>query len=72
MRSSWRSKLPAVGVGDEVIVPAFTFVATADSVSSLGAIPVFADLDEHTWTINIDSLDPLVTKATKAIIPVHL
>ena len=65
-------KAAGVGVGDEVIVPAFTFVATADSVSSLGAIPVFADIDERTWTIDIDSLDSLVTQATKAIIPVHL
>jgi dTDP-4-amino-4,6-dideoxygalactose transaminase len=65
-------KATGIGPGDEVIVPAFTFVATADSVSSLGATPVFADIDDCTWTIDTDSLDSLITKATKAIIPVHL
>lgn len=65
-------KAAGVGAGDEVIVPAFTFVATADSVSSLGATPIFADVDARTWTIDADSLDALVTNATKAIIPVHL
>jgi dTDP-4-amino-4,6-dideoxygalactose transaminase len=65
-------KAAGVGPGDEVIVPAFTFVATADSVSSLGATPIFADVDARTWTIDTDSLDSVVTKTTKAIIPVHL
>ncbi len=65
-------KEAGVSAGDEVIVPAFTFVATADSVSLLRAIPVFADVDPVTLTIDVTSLEPLVTKATKAIIPVHL
>jgi dTDP-4-amino-4,6-dideoxygalactose transaminase len=65
-------KAAGIGVGDEVIVPAFTFVATADSVSILGATPVFADIDSSTWNIDVSRLNALVTKATKAIIPVHL
>ncbi len=66
--------LKAAGIrpGDEVIVPAFTFVATADSVSLLGAIPVFADIDPVTYTMDIAGLQKLVTERTMAIIPVHL
>jgi dTDP-4-amino-4,6-dideoxygalactose transaminase len=65
-------KAAGIGAGDEVIVPAFTFVATADSLSLLGATPVFADIDPVSYTIDIASLDALVTPATKAIVPVHL
>lgn len=61
-----------VGPGDEVIVPAFTFVATSDTVSLLGATPVFADIDPVTYTMDPDGLEALVTPATKAVIAVHL
>jgi dTDP-4-amino-4,6-dideoxygalactose transaminase len=65
-------KAAGVGPGDEVIVPAFTFVATADSVTMLGATPVFADIDPLIFALNPDVLDKLVTPKTKAIVPVHL
>lgn len=61
-----------VGPGDEVIMPSFTFMATAGAASELGAIPVFADIDPDTYTIDPDLIEPRITKKTKAIIPVHL
>jgi dTDP-4-amino-4,6-dideoxygalactose transaminase len=66
--------LEAVGVGpgDEVIVPTFTFIATATAVSVLGATPVFADVDESTLTLDPRSVERLITPKTKAIVPVHL
>jgi dTDP-4-amino-4,6-dideoxygalactose transaminase len=66
--------LEAVGVGpgDEVIVPTFTFIATATAVSVLGATPVFADVDETTLTLDPHSAEKLITPKTKAIVPVHL
>jgi len=60
-----------IGPGDEVIVPSFTFVATANAVTSCGAKPIFADVDLDTFNISIDSIKKLITKKTKAIIPVH-
>jgi len=66
--------LRAAGVkpGDEVIVPAFTFIATADAVSILGATPVFADIDPATFNMDVKHAETLVTERTVAIIPVHL
>jgi len=66
--------LRAAGVrpGDEVIVPAFSFVATADAVSILGAKPLFADIDPATFNIDMEHASTLVTDRTVAIIPVHL
>jgi dTDP-4-amino-4,6-dideoxygalactose transaminase len=66
--------LKALGVvpGDEVIVPAFTFIATANAVSYCGATPVFCDIDPRTFCIDIESAGRVVTARTKAIIPVHL
>lgn len=61
-----------VGPGDEVIVPAFTFYATASSVLMCGATPVFADVDEKTFTISPQEIEKRVTKKTKAVIAVHL
>lgn len=61
-----------IGPGDEVIVPSYTFIATANSVLQQNAIPVFADIDLDTHTISPDSIKKLITKRTKAIIPVHL
>jgi UDP-N-acetyl-3-dehydro-alpha-D-glucosamine 3-aminotranferase len=61
-----------VAAGDEVIVPAFTFVATAGAVSALGAKPVFADIEPHTLNISPESIAARITPRTKAIVVVHL
>ncbi len=61
-----------VGTGDEVIAPSFTFVATSEAASLLGAVPVFADIDPETFNINPDCTESLITERTKAIVPVHL
>jgi len=61
-----------VGPGDEVIVPAFTFFASAEAVSYTGATPVFADVDAATFNLNMDSLKKSITSKTKAVIAVHL
>ena len=61
-----------VGPGDEVIVPALSFIATADAVSLLNATPVFADIDPRTFNIDVAHAATLVTSRTRAIIPVHL
>lgn len=66
--------LDAVGVrpGDEVIVPSFTWVATANAVVYCGATPVFADVDSRTFNIDVFDVAARVTERTRAIIPVHL
>jgi perosamine synthetase len=61
-----------VGSGDEVIVPDQTWVATANAVRYVGAIPIFADVEIDTWNIDADSIESLITKKTKAIIAVHM
>lgn len=61
-----------VGAGDEVIVPANTFIATALAVSYCGATPVFVDADEHTNNIDISKIEEKITDKTKAIMAVHL
>lgn len=61
-----------VGVGDEVIVPANTFIATATSVCHAGATPVFVDCTSDTWQIDISKIEEKITPRTKAIIGVHL
>jgi dTDP-4-amino-4,6-dideoxygalactose transaminase len=61
-----------IGPGDEVIVPAFTFFATAECVSLLGAIPVFADIKPDTFTLDPENTATKITERTRAIIPVHL
>ncbi len=61
-----------IGPGDEVIVPALSFIATANVVVYTGARPVFTDVDEKTWNINPSLLRSVITDRTKAIIPVHL
>lgn len=66
--------LRAVGVraGDEVILPPFTFVATGSAVSALGAKPVFADIDPHTFNIHPDEIAKRLSPRTRAILVVHL
>jgi dTDP-4-amino-4,6-dideoxygalactose transaminase len=61
-----------VGPGDEVIVPSFTFAATANSVALTGATPVFADIDPVTYCLDPVSVRAAVTERTKGIMPVHL
>ena len=61
-----------IGPGDEVIVPAMTFIATAEAVTMAGATPVFVDMDPATYNIDLDKIQRAVTVKTKAIIPVHL
>ena len=58
--------------GDEVIVPAVTFFATAEAVAAIGAKPVFADVETGTWTISSRTVEPLLSEETAAIVPVHL
>ncbi len=60
-----------VGVGDEVIMPSFTFVASFEAILSVGAIPVMVDVDE-TLTLNPDAVRKAVTAKTKCIMPVHM
>lgn len=66
--------LEAIGVdtGDEVIVPSFTFAATANSVALTGATPVFVDIDPRTFNIDPKAIEAAITPRTKAIQPVHL
>ncbi len=63
--------LAGIGPGDEVIVPSFTFVSTANAYLLMGARPVFADIDPVTMNISPDSVASLITERTKAIVPVH-
>lgn len=61
-----------IGPGDEVIVPVFTFIATAEVVSAVGATPVFVDIEEKTFNLDVNLVEAAITSKTKAIIPVHL
>jgi perosamine synthetase len=61
-----------IGLGDEVIVPAFTFAASANSIALTGAKPVFCDVEEEYFTIDPNKVEKLITPKTKAIMAVHL
>jgi perosamine synthetase len=61
-----------IGPGDEVVVPDFTFIATANAVALAGATPVFADVDPNTFVIDLGDAAKHLTPRTRAIIPVHL
>ncbi len=61
-----------IGKGDEVIVPVNTFIATAEAISHTGATPVFVDVDENTFNIDVNKIKEKITPHTKAINPVHL
>jgi UDP-2-acetamido-2-deoxy-ribo-hexuluronate aminotransferase len=58
--------------GDEVILPVHTYVATAEVIALLGLTPVFVDVDEQTFTIDVSQIENKITTKTKAIVPVHL
>lgn len=61
-----------IGAGDEVLVPANTFFATAEAVNNIGAKPVFVDIDEKFYNLDPSKIEAKITPKTKAIIPVHL
>jgi len=61
-----------IGPGDEVITASFSFFATAEAISAVGATPVFVDVDESSYLIDLDQAEAAITPATKALIPVHL
>jgi dTDP-4-amino-4,6-dideoxygalactose transaminase len=65
-------KALGIGEGDEVITVSHTFISTADAIVRNGAIPIFADIDPQTFCINPAEIEKLITKKTKAILPVHL
>jgi len=61
-----------VGPGDEVITSPLSFIASANAALYIGAVPVFADIDPHTYNINPDEIEKKITTRTKAIMPVHI
>ena len=65
-------KAAGVKAGDEVIVPPYTFIATASAVLMANAVPVFVDIDENTFNIDPDLIEDAITEKTKVIMPVHI
>jgi UDP-2-acetamido-2-deoxy-ribo-hexuluronate aminotransferase len=65
-------KAAGVGPGDEVIVPCFTFFSSASSIVHVGATPVFVDIDQDTYSLDVDAVANAITPRTKAVMPVHL
>ena len=61
-----------IGPGDEVITSPFTFIATAEAISAVGAVPVFVDIELETFNLNPAHLESAITERTKAIMPVHI
>src|SRR5437763_16550177 len=61
-----------IGMGDEVIVPDATWIASAAPITYVGATPVFADIDKETWCLSASSFQECITSRTKAVIPVDL
>src|SRR5690625_6282191 len=64
--------LPILSAGDEVIVPSFTFAATANSVAVCGGVPVFVDVDPETFAVDPAAVRAAITERTVGIQPVHL
>ncbi|MCH7764736.1 MAG: aminotransferase class I/II-fold pyridoxal phosphate-dependent enzyme, partial [Candidatus Marinimicrobia bacterium] len=65
-------KAAGVKAGDEVIIPAYTFIATASAVLLANAVPVFVDIDEKTLNIDPKLIEDAITEKTKVIMPVHI
>ncbi len=65
-------KAAGVGPGDEVVLPSFTFYATAEAALVLGAQPVYCDIDPNTFCVTRETVEAALTPRTKAIVPVHL
>ncbi|MFA6190589.1 MAG: DegT/DnrJ/EryC1/StrS family aminotransferase [Candidatus Staskawiczbacteria bacterium] len=65
-------KVLGIGIGDEVITTPFTFIATAEAIVNCGAKPVFVDIKGDTFNIDVSKIEKVITKNTKAIIPVHI
>ena len=65
-------KAMGIGKGDEVITTPFTFFATAEAISAVGATPVFVDVDKDTFNIEVSKIEEKITSKTKAIMPVHI
>lgn len=61
-----------IGPGDEVITTAFTFVASVETIVQVGAVPVFVDIEPHTFAIDPEQVEAAITPKTKAIMPIHL
>lgn len=61
-----------IGHGDEVITTAFTYFATSDSISRVGAVPVFVDVDRDTFNLDVTQIEAAITEKTRAILPVHI
>src|SRR5579875_1164312 len=60
-----------IGPGDEVIIPAISFIATATAVSRVGATPVFVDIEPYSFNIDPAQVQQAITRQTKAVMPVH-
>jgi len=65
-------KAMGIGEGDEVITVSYTFIATGEAISNLGAKPIFVDIDEKSYTMDPSLIEPKITSKTKAILPVHI
>jgi perosamine synthetase len=61
-----------IGIGDEVLVPDFTFAASINAIINTGATPVIVDVEKETWTIDLNEINEKITNKTKAILPVHV
>lgn len=65
-------KMLGIGVGDEVITPVNSWISSSETISQTGAKPVFADVEEDYFTIDVNKIERLITNKTKALMPVHL